>query len=700
MKTRPGLDALFRLQSVAVVGATNDPTKMGSLIVANLLHSGYAGAVYPVNPKADEVAGLTCYASPACLPESVDVAYILVPAARAVDAARECAERGVRYAVISAAGFAEDGTAEGRARQDALNTLSAEFGIRIVGPNCNGLYNATDGVSLGFNASHGRRVRRGMLGLASHSGALFDVLARRAEAAGIGISKFVSVGNEADLDLLDYFEYLIDDDATKVIGLVIDAVPDGSRFRSLVNRAHSSAKPIIALKFGQSLAGAVASQAHSSRLAGGPRATDALLDMVGVVRVTTVESLVTAAAIVRAPSRPDVIPGVAGITTSGAAGAIFADAAERHGVRLSEFTAQTRETFARHSRLARIVNPVDVGAIGSLRDAGPVFAALFADPHVSDVVFTPHNSRSAEHNQKFADVLLNQASAAQRRFLVIIPGGLDVGTERMYREGGAVVTHETESTVEALSAVHRVARHARLHRQDTGGQIRSALPGRLDDGGPLTEPEGLELLRSAGIETVRWLPVHDADAAAKVGDELGYPLVMKGILPGVAHKSELGLVALGIQNASMATAAWAEFVERMGEMGDGHVIAQAMVHGKVELIVGVTTDPLLGQFIVLGLGGVFAEDLDEVVLVPTDAGQDYVRARVLDSTVGRILESRRWNVKPTQAVLDVVFRLQSLASRAEGRLHALDINPLLVSDGTAVAVDALVTRTADLPADA
>jgi hypothetical protein len=199
---------------------------------------------------------------------------------------------------------------------------------------------------------------------------------------------------------------------------------------------------------------------------------------------------------------------------------------------------------------------------------------------------------------------------------------------------------------------------------------------------------------------VRWLPVHDADAAAKVGDELGYPLVMKGILPGVAHKSELGLVALGIQNASMATAAWAEFVERMGEMGDGHVIAQAMVHGKVELIVGVTTDPLLGQFIVLGLGGVFAEDLDEVVLVPTDAGQDYVRARVLDSTVGRILESRRWNVKPTQAVLDVVFRLQSLASRAEGRLHALDINPLLVSDGTAVAVDALVTRTADLPADA
>ncbi|MFF3573316.1 acetate--CoA ligase family protein [Nocardia jiangxiensis] len=693
------LDPLFRPKTIAVVGATNDEAKIGSLIIPNLRSCGYSGVIYPVNPSGSEVAGLKCVASPADLPPDVDVAYILVPAHRAVDAARGCADNGVKFAIISAAGFAESGTIEGAERQEALAKIVRDTGMRIIGPNCNGIYNANDGVSIGFNASHSSPIQSGPLALISHSGALFDALARRARSAGLGLSKFVSVGNEADLDLLDYLAYLIDDRATEVIGLVVDAIPDGDRFRQLVRTARQAGKQIIALKFGQSAVGAVASQAHSSRLAGGPRATDALLDMLGVVRVTTVESLICAGAMVVAAPKSLGRHGVAGVTMSGAAGAILADGAERYGLRMSEFTDATRAVFAEQSRLARVVNPVDLGAIGSMTNAQSVLNALFHDSTVSDVVVTPHNTRSAVQNGKTAQRFARLAHAAGKRLTVIVPGGLDEGTEDVYREGNAVLVRDTDSTLQALAAIHR-AQHG--GSQDRGDD-ESAPPmlarrsaQRLREPAAMTEPECLDLLAAVGVPTVQCRTLHQVADIATAGRELGWPLVLKGAVPGVTHKSELGLVELGVADETTGAQAFHRLSQRMASAGGGEIIAEQTISGRFEAIAGISTDPILGQFVLLGIGGIFTEDLDNVVLIPADAGRDHTRARVLGSAVGQVLDSARWALSPTEAVLDIIYRLQTLARSSKGAIRALDINPLVIGDGTATAVDAVITRGTDL----
>jgi acetyltransferase len=236
------LTSLFNPKTVAIVGASATPGKIGSRIVENLVNGGYPGTIYPVNPRGGEIAGVEVVRSIADIPEQIDVAYVIVPAAAAVTATRELAQAGARNVIVAASQFGESGTTEGIAHENGLREIARSTGTRIVGPNCNGIYSATHRASIGFNTAHAQVHRTGGVAIVSHSGAVFSTIMGRAAAEGMGLSAFVSVGNECDLDVLDYIAHFVTDPDTRCIALIIDSIPDGARFASLVRQAHDGGK--------------------------------------------------------------------------------------------------------------------------------------------------------------------------------------------------------------------------------------------------------------------------------------------------------------------------------------------------------------------------------------------------------------------------------------------------------------------------
>jgi acetate---CoA ligase (ADP-forming) len=250
------LRPLFEPRHVAIIGASRTPGKHGHTVTRNLVRCGFPGRISPINPATVEVEGLACNTTIAELSEPVDCAFVALPAEQAIEAVRQCGLAGVPTVVVGSSGFAESGTQEGAEREAKLFSILRSYGLRLVGPNTNGIFNASGRYSLGYNHSHGEPFLAGTISIASHSATMFDGIASRLRKAGTGLCKFVPVGNEADLNLLDFFEYFIADPATRVIGLVVENLASGPRFRSLCERATAAGKPIVALKIGRSAAGA------------------------------------------------------------------------------------------------------------------------------------------------------------------------------------------------------------------------------------------------------------------------------------------------------------------------------------------------------------------------------------------------------------------------------------------------------------
>ena len=364
------LHALFHPRAVAVIGTSDDTTKHGYIVLTNIRNTGFTGGIYGISRRLTDVEGIPCVPTIADVPEQVDVAFLAVPAEATIQAVRDCARAGLKAVIVGSAGYAESLDAGGEERQRELQRIAAEEGIRIVGPNCNGIYSAHHPVSIGFNTSHAKKQTPGGVSIFSHSGALFDAMAGRLASAGGGLSLFASAGNEADMSVLDYMEYALTHEPTKVIALLIDSLDDGPRFRDLALRAHAAGKPVVALKIGGSEAGAAAAVAHSSRMAGDAASYKALLDASGVATVSTLEGFMTAAALLTKYGRR---PGKLGaLSTSGAGASLIADRCDALGVPLAPLTEETKSALDAHKMFSRIGNPLDLGIFGGMRKSASV----------------------------------------------------------------------------------------------------------------------------------------------------------------------------------------------------------------------------------------------------------------------------------------------------------------------------------------
>ncbi|QHE86458.1 acetate--CoA ligase family protein [Hydrogenophaga sp. BPS33] len=705
-RPRPGgvPPRLFHPRSVAIVGASADPLKLSHRPLEYLRHGGYEGEIFVVNARASEVAGLRSYARIADLPAVPDVAFLVVPGAQALQAATECARLGVGSAVVASTGFAEAGD-EGAQRQLALTALTEEWGIRFIGPNTNGLYATHQRLSLGYNAAHAQRLAEGPVSIISHSGALFSTLSARMNAGAVGLAKFVAVGNEADLDMLDFFAYLVDDPQTQVILLVLEALRDGERFLEIAARARAAGKPVAVLKLGTTQAGAASTNAHSSRLAGSARAYRALLDAAGVAQVSSVEALVAFSRLALThPSgwQPRGV-GLGVLTASGGGGTLIADAVVGHGLEVAALDRATANALTAIKGSPGLTNPLDVTSIGGTLRSGETAKLLAADASVDAVVAFLHTLPSAQGRAAFARAIAEARRHSAKPHLVIAPGALPAEQVALLAAEDVPVFSDSASAIEALAATLKTARPPLAHTSASAKapQARDAedVDGRaaalqVEPGQPrvLNEVAAMKLFAGAGIACVARGFVADPAEARAFAARCGGPIVLKGVVDGVEHKSDAGLVHLHLDTPEKVDHAFAQLQRALADMPvPGRICAQQMMRGEVELIVGVVHEAPLGRFLLLGMGGRYAEAIDDVQLLRMPASRAAMHAFVCSGTVGRVLNAARWpRPRTPEDIVDVLDRLQTLATALGPALQAMEINPLLIGDAAPVALDALM----------
>ena len=667
------LHTLFHPRAVAVIGASDDDTKHGYIVLNNIRDAGFPGGVYGISRRLTSVNGIACFPDLASVPEQVDIAFLAIPAEAAVQAVRDCARAGLKAVIVGSAGYAESLDAGGAERQRELQRIAAEEGIRIVGPNCNGIYNAHHPLSVGFNTAHAKRQTPGGVSIFSHSGALFDAMAGRLAMAGGGLSLFASAGNEADFSVLDYMEYGIDHGPTKVIALLIDSLQDGPRFRRLALAAHAAGKPVVALKIGGSAAGAAAAVAHSSRMAGDAAAYRALFEASGVSTVKTLEGLMTAAALL---SRYGRHPGRLGaLSTSGAGASLIADRCEALGVPLAELSADTHAAIDAQKMFSRIGNPLDMGIFGGMRRASEIPALLMADPDVAVALGLMH-SMNPWQGDPIRGALAKGHETSGKPLLIVSPGGMPAAERESYESRGMPVFTETDILLEGIGALLAPLPEA---IPDVAPSTAPAMPDR-----PLTEPESLNLLLSFGVRAVPTVECPSLPHALSAARAVGYPVVLKGVVEGVAHKSDLGLVHVNLADANALEAAYAL-------LGCPKVIVQKMVAGGLEAIAGVTRAEGVGLVLLAGLGGIHAEALGDATVWPMPVSRKAIEEKLAASSLGRVLNSPRWpHANAAGAFVDLLLALQRAALAVGGRLQAIDVNPVILGAAGAVAVDALV----------
>lgn len=686
----------FEPKSVAVIGASRDPKRVGSRILKNV-KAGFTGAIYPVNPSAGEIDGLPCYPSVLDVPGPVDLAIVFVPARLVPGVIRDCARHGVRGVIIESAGFAETG-AEGKARQEELKHIAAETGIRLWGPNCMGLVDAVRRHVFSFVVGHiwEQGCLTGDVSLVVQSGFLsagflLDLMSH----GGVGISKACSIGNKVDVDECDVLEWLIGDPDTKAIGMYLESIDRGRRFLDLCRR---SEKPIVVLKGGKSASGAAAAMSHTASIAGHGGVVSGALAQAGVVEAHDFAQMMD---ICRTLARYPVPPRsgrrrVAILTGSGGAGIASADFADEVGLEIAELSPATREKLQRiYPDWMPVANPVDV--FPAIDANGPeayrvAFEALCEDPNVDGVLF--HLFALGFLDDRFSVIV--EASRRSGKPVIGWLIGLREALEKLQQqaaEAGMPVFRELFRATECLAAVLKQPERGDAGAREMPSVETFALPAAVgavlgNGSGALDEHQSKRILAAIGVPVVEERLVASGNDAAAAAGELGFPVVMKGLSPGTVHKTELGLVRLGIASPGAASEEFRGLMQAMN--GGGSVLVQRQVKAELELIVGVVRDPQFGPCVMLGLGGVMAEVLRDSAF----AVAPLTRADAL-ALIGRLRSQELLNgfrgAPPVdrEELARILIRAGEFAC-AQERVREIDINPLLVHDGAPVAVDATV----------
>ncbi len=692
---------------VAVIGASVSPEKAGNRVIRNLRLHGYEGRISPVNPAGGEIEGLTCYPDVGAIPETVDCAIILIPPGAITEAVRGCAEAGVRSCVIGAVGFAELDTEQGRARQREVTDAALAAGMRVLGPNTNGFLNRDIGLALGYNTSHGEPIAKGVISVAAHTGALFTHFARILGRIKVGMSKFISVGNEADLSLLDCLEYFLEDENSQVIGLIIKGIRDGARFRALLERARAMGKPVVALKLGRSKAGAGASLAHATRLAGDGRAYDALFTLTGVATVPSIEAFSAGCALLAGRSAASMVGDqrLVCVSSSGAGAAMLADLAEARGIPMAvgpdgNWDEPVAKALGAVKTNQITHNPLDTGSLGRRERLDEVFEVLTAEGITGPTVGFTHTVGGIEADDIVARAFVRRKQRTQALTVMISPSGLIDQVVELYVDNAIPVFADTATAFDALKCHFATLPDGAA--PDPFPPPLSARPSptleRLAEarGSPvLDELASAEILREAGLAMVDSLPVASQAAAGKLAASWGYPVVLKGLAPGIAHKNDLGLVVPGIAGPRALDQAFRDIKRALKARGLGPgkvpLILQPMIPAKVELILGVTREVGLGHFALVGLGGIHAEVLDETVLLPLPIAGPAIKSRLDASRLGRLIAAIDVHgAGLMNDLLDALDALQGLIAAEGALIEAIDVNPFLLGAGRSVAVDALV----------
>ncbi len=690
--TLAALRAVLHPRSVAVIGASREAGTIGHLVMQSIMQGEFSGVVYPVNPKAEAILSVKAYPSVLDIPGQVDMALIAVPAPAVVGVADECGRKGVQALIVISDGFRERG-AEGALREQELRLVTLGHGMRLVGPNCMGVINTDPAVRL--NATFSLvRPQPGNIAFLSQSGAMGLVVLEYARNFNLGLSSFASIGNRADISPIDLLQYWEQDPATRVILLYLESFGDPRKLGRIARRV-SASKPIVVVKGGSTAAGSRAAESHTGSLATPDIMSDALFRQAGVVRVNTVEQLFDVAGLLSTQPMPRGRR-LAIVTNGGGPGIIAADAATHHRLVLPELSAETRAAVKAVARRdISFGNPLDLTAGATAAEFLGVLKVLAQDPDIDAVlaIFVPPVVIGYE---EMDNALRRMMPVFRRRGKVLLT--CFIGQRGMLRKLGT--GHKPvpsflfpEGAVAALEKAVQCGEIARrqpgsiprirgLRRARAGKIVQEAMAGNPQR--PLWLPADAvsELLSCYGIQTIETLAARTPGEAAAIAAKMGFPVAVKLNSATITHKTDVGGVMLNIASAEEVEAAFDIIRGKLQEIGRESemrgVTVQRMVKGGVEAIAGVTQDPSFGPVIMFGIGGIYAELLNDVAVALHPLTDRDARDLIGSVRMARLFEGFRGSPPAdTPALRDMLLRLSALVEDVP-QISELDLNPVRV----------------------
>jgi acetyltransferase len=690
------LESLFNPGAIAVIGASVDEKKAGHAVLNNLIRFKFKGSLYPVNPSCAEILGLKAYARVSDIGRNVDLAIIVIPARFVPASLRECAASGIKAAIVISAGFKEAGK-EGTLFEEELKTIGKEQGIRILGPNCLGLINTANDMNATFAAD---MLPSGRTGFFSQSGAMGIAIMDWAIGNDVGFSKFISLGNKADLSEIDFIEYFMSDPDTSLILGYIEDVVDGRRFMEIAAKA-TRVKPVILLKSGGTEAGARAASSHTGALAGSDTAFDAAFKQTGVMRAQGVQDLFDTA-LAFAEGKIPAGKGLLVITNAGGPGIIAADTAERIGVELPHMTRESITAMAKKlPPNATVFNPVDVIGDATSERYAAVLEQAAQDPNVDGilVILTP---QAMTDMVKTADVVIAAARSTDKPVIASFMGEKRV-RPAIDRLKGARIPNFSYPEL-AVKAFKRLSEQwswqnnkseelvTAWYNFDAAAETVSSI---LRTGvTQVGEEDAMRILTYYGFQFPRRALARTSRDAALLAAKIGFPVVMKISSPDILHKTDVGGVRVNVKTPKEAEEAFTEITTNARRiMRDAFikgVLVSEMVKGGKEVILGVTFDRTFGHMIMFGLGGIYVEVLKDVSfrIVPV-ARRDALAMVNEIRTTGLLRGARGEKPADIDAISTNIVNLSCLINDFP-EIQELDINPLMVMEKGAVALDARI----------
>jgi acetyl coenzyme A synthetase (ADP forming)-like protein len=679
------LQALLYPQAVAVIGASRTPGKVGHDILANLLSGGYAGTIVPVNPASDRILDLHCYKDLKEFGKPVDLALIAVPPAAVLTAVSSAVAAGVRAVAVITAGFRETG-AEGGRLEEQLAGLCRARNIRLLGPNCLGLINTEHKMNGSFA---GRMPQAGSISIISQSGALCTAILDIAATRKLGLAKLISIGNKADLSEVDLLQALARDPQTRVIAGYLEDISTGDKFVKAAEEA-SSAKPVVILKSGTTIAGRQAASSHTGVLAGAETAYGAAFKRSGIIRADTFEALfdyTTALAMQPLPRGNRVLI----ITNAGGPGTMAADAVEKAGLQVAMLDRNTATALrSKLPAMASIGNPVDVlGDAAPERYADAITAAQ--DDETVDailVLLTPQAMTKAAETAR----AISSSIRGDKTILTAFMGGASVLSGQQELQAAGLPNYETpERAVAALKAMYdyatwrqrppRIVTRFRVNRR----RVERIITRRLrTDRLQVNEVKTKNILQAYGFRIPEGYLATSVEEAVEVADRIGFPVAMKIVSPDIVHKSDLGGVRLNIANSEAVRDGYDLMRLRIGQRApkawiEG-IYVEKMVDRGLEVIIGTNRDPQFGPMLMFGLGGIFVEVMKDVTfhLAPITSEE---AIQMLKSTRSyEILQGKRGHRGvDLEAIATGLQRISQLTTDFP-QIIELDINPFIVGE--------------------
>ena len=691
------LDKIMKPKSIAVIGASTKPKTIGSEIMQRLRDYKFNGNIYPVNPKGGMIEGFQAYTSIEEVPGEVDLAVIVVNAKFVLDTIDQCHRKGIKGLCIITAGFKETGK-EGAELEAQLLQKVRDYGMRCVGPNCLGVLNTNDSVRMDATFAESLPVK-GDIGFVSQSGALGGGILNILKDLNLGFAQFVSIGNQADINAETMLEYWENDDDVKQILLYMESIQNPQNFRKLASRI-TKKKPILALKAGRSAAGASAASSHTGSLAGADKAAAALLHQSGVIREFSLKNLFANA---KAFSNCPIPKGnrVAIITNSGGPGIMATDAVCESGMQMAKITDETKEKLRSFlPSAASVKNPIDMIASAPIEHYKQTLETVLQDENVDmiAVIYLPFlGLKDIDVAQALMEI---KAKNPQKPIIGVFMTTSDFFVKISNMEVNMPFYMYAEEAAEAMT---RLDQQRQWMEKPQGSvpsysvdkaKVEAIIKNSLKEGrDQLTTLESIDVLEAYGIRACKYGLATNEEEVAKLGNQIGYPVVMKMTSKTTSHKTDVGGVVVNIKDEEQLRSEYKALLQRLEAKGlleglEG-VIIQEMVKGSREMVCGIATDPQYGPMMMFGLGGVFVEVMKDVTFRIAPLTDNDAMDMIKSVKAYKLLEGAR-GTTPAQIgqIQETLLRLSQLVSDYKF-IDELDINPLLISEktGEGITVD-------------